>query len=79
MTNLRGSIDWYHMEKTVNACLKIARSKYPDEHYFGIEYYGECWYGKDGSSTYKRDGILTDDNCWNGVGKGGTIQVYYYN
>ncbi|KAK3699418.1 hypothetical protein QZH41_018585, partial [Actinostola sp. cb2023] len=80
LENLRNSIDWWHMNKTVDACAHIAKNKAPYEKYFGIEYYGECMYGIGSNTTYDRDGNATGvGSCWNGVGTAGTIQVYEFN
>lgn len=59
-------------------CADVAKTEYPQEKYFGIEFYGECVYGPGGETTYKRDGILPESECWNGVGVPHTIQVYKF-
>lgn len=66
------------MYKTVLGCADVAKKEYPEEKYFGIEFYGECVYGPGSKDTYARDGILDDDKCWEGVGKPSTIQVYKF-
>ena len=41
---------------------------------FGLQYFGECWSGKDALLNYDKYG--RSDNCINGVGKASTNYVY---
>lgn len=41
---------------------------------FGMQYYGECWSGKDAESNYEKHG--KSGNCVNGVGKSSTNYIY---
>lgn len=41
---------------------------------FGMQYYGECWSGKDAEKSYDKHG--KSGNCINGVGKGSANYVY---
>ena len=43
--------------------------------YFGVEFYGECWYGENNQVNYQIDG--PSQNCYqNRVGKSGALMVY---
>lgn len=75
VANLRGGIDWYHMEKTIRKCAKDAWSKHYDV--FGIQFYGECWSGAEGYKTYDKDGFNLQ-GCWEGVGKSSNNYVYAF-
>ena len=73
VANLRGQIDWLHMEKTVEACAELVHKKgWP---YFGLQFYGECWSGANGN--YSKYGKSND--CWSGVGKINANYVYEMN
>jgi len=41
---------------------------------FAMQYYGECWSGKDADKTYNKHGV--SNNCLNGVGKANANYVY---
>ncbi|XP_078376431.1 kielin/chordin-like protein [Oculina patagonica] len=41
---------------------------------FGMQYYGECWSGKDAENNYEKHG--KSGNCVNGVGKSSTNYIY---
>ncbi|CAH3141405.1 unnamed protein product [Porites lobata] len=71
LKNLRQSIDWRDMSKTVKKCSEIARSH--SMYYFAIQYYGECWGAKAGTK-YDKHGPA--NNCWSGVG--GPFSNYVY-
>ena len=73
LVNLRDDIDWYDLNKTVQACAKKVRELCGWK-YFGIQFYGECWGGQDKSTSYDMHGKST--NCVMGVGKEYTNYVY---
>jgi len=73
LENFRGKkIDWTNMPKIVQACAEVAHERGLQT--FGLQFYGECWSGVNGSSTYDMYGPST--KCWSGVGKEGSYYVY---
>lgn len=71
VTNLRGKIDWSHMDRTVASCAKAVQAK--GYKYFGLQFYGECW---SGGIVYDKYGVSPPDSCWKGVGKKWANFVY---
>ncbi|KAK2574277.1 hypothetical protein P5673_000422 [Acropora cervicornis] len=69
--NLRGTIDWNHMERTVASCAKAVQAK--GYKYFGLQFYGECW---SGGIVYDKYGVSPPESCWKGVGKQWANFVY---
>ncbi|XP_031549766.1 uncharacterized protein LOC116287250 [Actinia tenebrosa] len=73
MANLRPNIDWFNMNKTVQDCAKLAVKQ--GYKLFGLQFYGECWSGKESEIQY--DKLGSDPNgCWEGVGKAHRNFVY---
>ncbi|CAH3175700.1 unnamed protein product, partial [Porites evermanni] len=58
--NFRRNIDWLNMELTVNQCAQVATVNKGYE-YFAVQYYGECYTGKNASQTYNKHG--KSDRC----------------
>ncbi|XP_020611546.1 kielin/chordin-like protein [Orbicella faveolata] len=74
--NLGGKNIWvywkYNMSYIIQLCAEEAfRQGYT---MFGMQYYGECWSGKDPEKHYNNHG--KSRNCINGVGKAYTNYVY---
>lgn len=74
LENFRKNIDWMNMAKIVQACAEVAHARGLQT--FGLQFYGECWSGVHGSSTYDTYG--PSKNCWSGVGKEGSYYVYRF-
>lgn len=74
--NMRGNIDWRHLEKVVKKCAHRVVMKNSTFKVFGIQFYGECWSGSDGEKTYGEYG--SSQNCWKGVGGTRTNFVYEF-
>ena len=74
LENFRKNIDWMNMAKIVQACAEVAHARGLQT--FGLQFYGECWSGVHGSSTYDTYG--PSKNCWSGVGKEGSYYVYKF-
>ena len=72
LESFRKNIDWTNMAKTVQACAEVAHERGLQT--FGLQFYGECWSGVNGSDTYHMYG--PSKNCWRGVGKEGSYYVY---
>lgn len=72
LKNFRSQIDWYNLNKIINACAKQAKEN--GYLYFGVQFYGECWSGPLAHMTYNKDGPSTE--CIAGVGKGFANSVY---
>jgi len=72
MVNFRNDIDWTNMNKTVNQCRDYVIAK--GFQYFGIEFYGECFYGKTSEVNFSMYGPST--KCWGVVGQAHTLAVY---
>ncbi|KAJ7387554.1 hypothetical protein OS493_000885 [Desmophyllum pertusum] len=72
IANKRGGIDWHNLKKTVQACAEVAKKQRLE--YFSVQFYGECWSGKDAGETFARDGPSKE--CYAGVGKKGINAVY---
>lgn len=64
---------WEDMSYIIQLCAEEAfRQGYTAM--FGLQYFGECWSGKDALLNYDKYG--RSDNCVNGVGKASTNYVY---
>lgn len=48
------------MNLTVYKCARVAHDK--DYEYFGVQFYGVCYGGKDGEKSFAKYGKST--NCW---------------
>ena len=70
----RGSIDWTDLNKTISDCARRVNER--GFHYFGIQFFGECWSGKNAERTYNKQGI--SKRCIYGVGKGNANFVYAF-
>ena len=77
--NFRNQIIWTKMELTVHQCARVAHDK--GYKYFAVQYYGECYGGNDGGSSFAKHGNSTE--CWLfdkqlgfAVGRGNTNFVY---
>ena len=55
--NARGNIDWFNMELTVNQCAQVASDK--GYEYFGVQFYGECYSGRNAKESYAKYGNIT--------------------
>ena len=82
LVNLRHTIDWakWVEDKTgkdlIVECGKLAVEK--NKNYFGVEYYGECYFGDSVDETQPK--VTTDDGCekycqWD-VGGQDAIMIY---
>ena len=49
------------MELTVNQCARVAHDI--GYEYFGIQYYGECYSGRNAGNSYAKYGNITAE-CW---------------
>ena len=74
IANLRKFIDWNNLNKTISECARRVNKR--GLHYFGIQFYGECWSGKNEARTYNKQGRST--NRFLGVGKGNANFVYAF-
>ena len=72
LESFRKNIDWMNMAKIVQACAEVAYERGLQT--FGLQFYGECWSGVNGSNTYDMYG--PSKQCWSGVGKEGSYYVY---
>ncbi|PFX27847.1 Deleted in malignant brain tumors 1 protein [Stylophora pistillata] len=72
IANFRGKIDWHNLNKTVAECARRVNLK--GFHYFGVQFYGECWSGDNVELTYNKQG--TSKNCFQGVGRRRANFVY---
>ncbi len=67
------------MELTVNQCARVAYDK--GYEYFAIQFYGECWGGKDAGKSYAKYG--RSEGCWkfdeqSGYSVGGRLSNFVY-
>lgn len=77
--NFRDQIIWKNMNLTVNQCARVAQDK--GYEYFAVQYYGECYGGKNAENMYNRYGKST--YCWafdkqNGLGVGRGLANFVY-
>lgn len=72
LANYRGTLDWHNLKKVVEDCASKAYLR--NYLYFSIQFYGECWSGKNAPLTYDQYG--TSSNCYFDVGKQLTNVVY---
>ena len=77
--NFRDQIMWKNMHLTVNQCARVAQDK--GYEYFAVQYYGECYGGKNAENTYNKYGKST--YCWkfdkqNGFGVGRDLANFVY-
>ena len=77
--NFRDQIIWKNMNLTVNQCARVAQDK--GYEYFAVQYYGECYGGKNAENTYSKYGKST--YCWkfdkqNGFGVGRDLANFVY-
>ncbi|KAL9986875.1 hypothetical protein ACROYT_G001084 [Oculina patagonica] len=77
--NFRDQIIWTKMELTVHQCAHVAYDK--GYEYFAIQFYGECWGGKDAGKSYAKHGKSED--CWkfdkqSGHSVGGELANFVY-
>lgn len=71
--DMRLFIEWKNISKIVVRCANHVRSL--GYTYFGIQFYGECWYGPTQQVKYDVDGH--SDNCWlQKVGREQSLMVY---
>lgn len=76
VTNMRGKIDWRHIENTVKECAHRVTKTNSTLKVFALQFYGECWTGVNAEKSYSEYG--TSPNCWNGVGGLRTNFVYEF-
>ncbi|KAL9979998.1 hypothetical protein ACROYT_G008528 [Oculina patagonica] len=74
LKNMRGGIDWNHLEKIVQKCALLTKQK--NYQVFAIQFYGECWSGDSSQVHYDRLGALDKSKCPFGVG-GPSINAVY--
>ena len=74
IASFRGRIDWSNLNNTIAECARRVNSR--GFHYFGVQFYGECWSGKIAHLTYNKQGI--SENCIYGVGKKNANFVYAF-
>lgn len=74
--NLRDSIDWKNLNKTIDTCAQYVHKYYSENKVFGVQFYGECWTGPGAENTYMKYGAA--DNCYKGVGAKHSIYVYKF-
>ncbi|KAK3698531.1 hypothetical protein QZH41_014457, partial [Actinostola sp. cb2023] len=74
--DLRNSIDWINLNKTVDACAEYVRSEFPQNKVFSIQFYGECWTGITADMTYTKYGI--SKQCAGGVGGQKSFYAYRF-
>ena len=77
--NFRNWIVWTRMELTVNQCARVAQDA--GYEYFAVQFYGECYGGKDVGNSYAKYGKSTD--CWEydkqkGFGVGADLTNFVY-
>ena len=77
--NFRDQIMWKNMHLTVNQCARVAQGK--GYEYFAVQFYGECYGGKNAENMYNRYGKST--YCWafdkqNGFGVGRGLANFVY-
>jgi len=77
--NFRDWIVWTRMELTVNQCARVAQDA--GYEYFAVQFYGECYGGKDVGNSYAKYGKSTD--CWEydkqkGFGVGADLTNFVY-
>ena len=66
VANLRQDIVWTDLNRTIIECGCIVNEI--GFHYFGVQFYGECWSGKDAEVNFNKQG--KSGRCIYGVGKG---------
>ena len=81
----RGEINWDEpctdfqsgVEHCCNELVKLKEQK----HFFGVQFYGECWtYNKSQPTDYDKYGVsekCTSANCGDRVGEGRTNAIYF--
>ncbi|XP_020903053.1 uncharacterized protein LOC110241525 [Exaiptasia diaphana] len=74
LADLRNSIDWHNLNKTIDKCSQLADQR--GFSVFGVQFYGECWSGKDAMTSYSKDGEA--ENCVVGVGQERANFVYKF-
>lgn len=73
LKNIRNNIDWYNIGMVVEQCADF--SKQQNSTYFGIQFYGECWYHLKNDASFK-SGETSNDCFQYLVGKETSIMVY---
>ena len=73
------SRDWY--KTFVELCAKAALSR--NFWYFAVQYWAECYSGREAWRTYNRDGVYAGEypksrGCWNCIGMDHTNYVYRF-
>ena len=77
--NFRDQIIWSQMELTVDQCARVAHDE--GFEYFAVQFYGECYGGKDAKKTYAKFRESTE--CWEfdkgkGFGVGASLSNFVY-
>ena len=67
--------DWNDMLGQIRTCKNFVQSK--NFKYFGLRFFGDCWYGPPLRVYYAKDGKST--NCVNGAGVNDSMMVYRIN
>lgn len=74
LKSFRGNIDWDNLQKIVDDC--ASETKKMNYTCFGIQFYGECWSGKNACTTYGQYGASLDCHRDPYLGKHWTNFVY---
>ena len=75
--NFRPQVLWLSPNRTIQQCTHVARDM--GYQYFAVQFYGECWAGKNGAHTYNKHGKAADKDCWRGLGADWRNSVYRFN
>ncbi|XP_046552254.1 uncharacterized protein LOC124261930 [Haliotis rubra] len=76
--NLRSSIVWPNLKKTIDACASASAST--NREFFGIQFYGECYIGNATEANFLTPVTINEcaTACPNAVGDGSSTQVYQW-
>ncbi|XP_022792548.1 A disintegrin and metalloproteinase with thrombospondin motifs 6-like [Stylophora pistillata] len=69
-------IDWSNIDDTIQKCAKFVYDNFPDNRVFTLEFYGECWTGREAEHSYNKYGASSE--CWNNVGKEHAFYAYEF-
>lgn len=69
-------IDWSNIDDTIQKCAKFVFDNFPDNKMFALEFYGECWTGREAEHSYDKYGASSE--CWNNVGKEHAFYAYEF-
>lgn len=69
-------IDWSNIDDTIQKCARFVFDNFPDNKMFALEFYGECWTGREAEHSYDKYGASSE--CWNNVGKEHAFYAYEF-